>query len=461
MAISKQHYHHLLENIHCKKNESILEKISETIKPNSDAIATHFYSIMMDNKKAAYFIDHDIVKTRLHASLSAWINSAFAYRQNKELISEYIDYQIQIGHIHGRIDIPMSFVVYGMFLIKGEVMRLLRESSLSGDDLATAMILASQIMDLDLALINESYQGDMVINEKDIQSFKLQFSAHNLAIDCERLRASLADWMRELLLNIQQNSINIDTLPIIKHSNFGLWVTHKAKLFLAASEHETLVKLLTNMDESMRTLATEFEQLDKRTLTINLLNRYILKAMWILENIAKEIIDQDSGRDPLTRLFNRRYLDTVLRHETECSLKNNLTFGLVMVDIDFFKKINDTHGHNSGDKVLSQLANILSQQVRAGDFVFRLGGEEFLVVLSDVNDIVLARIGEKVRAEIEKTEFIIAKDTNLAVTVSVGAALHDGHPDFLRTVKLADEALYKAKHTGRNRLMIAQLPVAA
>lgn len=461
MAISKQHYHHLLEKIYCKANEPILGKISETIKPHSDAVATHFYITMMDNKKAAYFINHDIVKTRLHASLSAWIHSAFAYRDNSELINDYIDYQIKIGHIHGRIDIPMSFVVYGMFLIKKEVMRLLRESSLSGDDLPTAMILASQILDINLALINESYQGDMVTNEKDVQSFKLQFSAHNLAMDCERLRASLSDWMRELLLNIQQNSLNADTLPTIKHSNFGLWVTHKAKLFLAAAEHQTLVELLIKMDASMQTLAAEYDRPDKRMAAINSLNLYISKAMWLLENVAKEIITQDSGRDPLTRLFNRRYLDTVLRHETECSLKSNLTFGLVMVDIDFFKQVNDTYGHDGGDRVLSQLANILTQHVRAGDFVFRLGGEEFLVVLSDVNEIVLARVGEKFRAEVESAEFSVAKDTSLAITISIGAALHDGHPDFLRTVKLADEALYKAKHTGRNRVVIAELAVAA
>ncbi|MGR9012930.1 MAG: GGDEF domain-containing protein [Gammaproteobacteria bacterium] len=453
--MSKQHYHHLIERVHCKENESILKKVSAIISPNSDAIATHFYSTMLDNKKAAYFIDHDIVKTRLHTSLSAWINSAFRYRHNSELIDDYINHQIKIGHIHGRIDVPMSFVVYGMFLIKGEVMRLLKESSIDGDDLATAMVLSNQIMDLGLALINESYQGDLVINEKDVQSFKLQFSAHNLAIDCERLRASLSDWMRELLLNIQLNRININTLPNIRHSNFGLWVTHKAKLFLAASEYEMLERLLISMNESMCIFIAEFDQLDQRTEALNALNHYISKAMWLLENIAKEIIDQDSGRDSLTRLFNRRYLDTVLRHETECSLKNALTFGLVMIDIDFFKKVNDTYGHNSGDKVLSQLANILSQHVRAGDFVFRLGGEEFLIVLSEVKEIVLKRIGENIRAEVEKAEFIIETNTHLAITISIGAALHDGHPDFLRTVKLADKALYEAKHRGRNRVVIA------
>jgi len=459
MTISKQHYHNLFEKIHCKENESIIIKISGIIKPNSDAIATHFYNTMLGNAKAAHFINHDIVKKRLHASLSAWINLAFSYSHNSGLINDYVDYQIKIGHIHGRIDLPMSFVVYGMFLIKDEVMQLLKESSLNRDDLAKAMILANQILDLGLALINESYQGDLVVNEKNIQSFKLQFSAHNLALDCERLRASLSDWMRELLLNIQQERVDINSLPTIRHSNFGLWVTHKAKLFLSESEYDMLVLLLSNIDESMSTLIAEFDQLDKRKEALNSLDQYVSKTMWLLENIAKEIIDQDSGRDPLTRLFNRRYLDTVLRHETECSLKKDLTFGLVMLDIDFFKKINDTYGHDSGDKVLEQLASILTQQVRAGDFIFRLGGEEFLIVLSDIDERVLERIGEKIRSAVDCAKFVIEKEPSLAVTISLGVAMHDGHPDFLRTVKLADDALYDAKRNGRNCVVIAEQPV--
>lgn len=461
MAISKQHYRQLFEKIHSKDNEQLIVKISDIINPHSDAIATHFYKTMLDNPKAAYFINHDVVKNRLHASLSAWINSAFTYRGNSELIDTYINYQIDIGHIHGRIDVPMSFVVYGMFLIKGEVMRLLNESSINGADLATAMVLTNQVMDLGLALINESYQGDLVVNEKDVQSFKLQFSAHNLAIDCERLRASLSDWMRELLLNIQQERVSIKGMSSIRHSNFGLWVTHKAKLFLAESEYRMLMQQLNNIDESMCVLIAEFEQPDKRKEILGSLDRYVSKAMWVLENIAKEIMDQDSGRDPLTRLFNRRYLDTVLRHETECSLQNDLTFGLVMLDIDFFKKINDAYGHDSGDRVLEQLADILTHQVRAGDFVFRLGGEEFLIVLSDVNEIVLKRIGEKIRSKVEGAEFNVEKEAKLAVTISIGAVLHDGHPDFLRTVKLADQALYEAKLSGRNCVVIAGQSVVA
>lgn len=456
MSNSKRHYISLLEKVHCKENEEILINISEIVKPHSDDIAKYFYNTMLGNAKAAHFINHDIVKKRLRASMSAWINSAFFYQHNRHLIEEYIHYQIQIGHVHGRIDLPMRLVDYGMYLIKNEVLRLLKESNLDNDEQTATMIVATQCMDIAHALINESYQGDMIVNEKNAQSFKIQFSTQNLAFDCEKLRSSLSDWMRELLLTIQQGRFDVDNMSTVRHSNFGLWVVHKAKLFLATSEYEMLVQLLNSLDESVSVLITEFEQLDKRKEILGELNHFVSKGMWLLEDIAKAIFDQDSGRDPLTRLFNRRYLDTVLRYETECSLKNDLIFGLVMLDIDFFKKINDRYGHDAGDTVLTQLADILTHEIRAGDFVFRMGGEEFLIVLSDINEQVLGKIGEKIRLAVERSNFVIDQGQNLTVTVSVGAALHDGHPDFLRIIKAADDALYEAKNTGRNRLVVAK-----
>ena len=145
-----------------------------------------------------------------------------------------------------------------------------------------------------------------------------------------------------------------------------------------------------------------------------------------------------------------------MRHETECSLQKNLTFGLVMLDIDYFKKINDTFGHDNGDEVLTQFANILSHEVRAGDFVFRLGGEEFLIVLSDINEKLLERIANKIRLEVGNTRIILKNGQELLVTVSAGVAIHDGHPDFQRTLKKADEALYEAKRNGRNCVVVAK-----
>ncbi len=302
-----------------------------------------------------------------------------------------------------------------------------------------------------------------MINEKNAESLKLHVSSQNLAFDYSKLCTSLSEWMRNLLLQITQNKYDASTQGTIRHSNFGLWVSHKAHLFLAGrKELRLLVLQLDNIDEEMRLLGIHV--LDKNVIaieeTLSHLNEHISTTIWILNNLANDTIEEENGRDPLTHLFNRRYLETVMRHETRYSLENGILFGCVMVDIDFFKNVNDTYGHDNGDRVLLQLADILAQQVRAGDFVFRLGGEEFMIVLADVQMPAINIVAEKIRFAVEKFEFKLSNNIPLTLTISVGTAIHDGHPDFKNTIKMADEALYVAKESGRNQVVAApQTPI--
>lgn len=450
-------YHKILAEINAPENALTFAQIRAIIDPHAEDIAHHFYKMLLKNQHAITFINNDIVKYRLKNSLVHWINIAFLYRESQQEQNEYINYQLEIGALHARIDLPVSLVNYGMYLIKNYISELLSDSKLKGKELYTAIILTNQLLDCSLGIINESYQKDHLINEKNSESFKLNFATHNLAFDCERLRTSVSDWMRELLLSIQQEQFNAKHLPTIRHSNFGLWVTHKAKLFLINRiEYTNLVQLLDEIDETLLKLLKEFNNPEQRKILLKELNNYISKSIWLLGEISKEIIEKDSGRDTLTRLFNRRYLDTVLRHETECSLKSDLIFGILIIDIDHFKNINDQFGHDNGDKVLVKVSEILTSNVRIGDFVFRLGGEEFLIVLGDIDNEIIVRIAEKIRQAFEQALFTMNDGQTISVTVSIGTALHDGHPDFNRTIKQADLALYEAKSSGRNCVYVAE-----
>lgn len=453
-------YTKILTTIHQPDNIELLDTLLTIVSPHSEQIAKNFYREMLGNAQAANFLNHDDVKKRLSTSMANWIVSVFLYCDSEQAIEEYQNYQLTVGHIHGKIGLPVYLVNYGMYLIKQDILWLLVNSTLSRQDLGRALILTNQILDCTLQIINESYESDLVINEKNSNAFKIQFSTYHLAFDCERLRTSLSDWMRDLLMGIQQDSFNPNSLATIRHSNFGLWITHKAKFFLAnRPELTSLIYLLNEMDETLHTLIDCLNDKPQKQHLLNHLNTLVSQASWVLGEIAKEIIDQDNGRDSLTRLFNRRFLDTVMRHETASSLKTGVTFGIIIIDIDFFKKINDTYGHDNGDRILAQLADILTHEVRAGDFVFRLGGEEFLIILGDITKRIIHSVAEKIRLTISNTTFKLANNEKLTVTVSIGTSVHDGHPDFQRTIKLADDALYQAKQSGRNRTIAAeQLP---
>lgn len=128
---------------------------------------------------------------------------------------------------------------------------------------------------------------------------------------------------------------------------------------------------------------------------------------------------------------------------------------MLMLDIDHFKQVNDQFGHDGGDRVLQSLASVLGNQMRASDFVFRYGGDEFLVVLGEVDAERAESIAESLRQRVANADILLAANPSVKVTLSIGVAAFDGHPDYLRLVERADKALYSAKHDGRNRCVVA------
>jgi diguanylate cyclase len=167
------------------------------------------------------------------------------------------------------------------------------------------------------------------------------------------------------------------------------------------------------------------------------------------------LTDMEIGRDPLTQLFNRRFLPTILKKEIELSRRKSGSFAVLMLDVDFFKKVNDTYGHESGDRVLQHVAALAMNKVRAGDFIFRYGGEEFLVLLTEVDANQALEVANKIRQHIESTNILLAREQAVKVTASIGIALNDGHPDYQRVIDRADKALYTAKSSGRNCCILA------
>lgn len=158
-------------------------------------------------------------------------------------------------------------------------------------------------------------------------------------------------------------------------------------------------------------------------------------------------------RDGLTKLFNKRYLLERLDSELKFAVRHQTALSLLMLDLDYFKKINDTQGHLAGDAVLAMVASQLSRAVRNEDVVARFGGEEIAVVLRAINLENAMHMGDRLRRLVEGT--IIPFDgKELRVTVSIGAAGYPTTPAKTpdQLVEAADKALYRAKHAGRNRV---------
>jgi diguanylate cyclase (GGDEF)-like protein len=179
---------------------------------------------------------------------------------------------------------------------------------------------------------------------------------------------------------------------------------------------------------------------------------YINESLSVIE--TKRLMGnlrESSLRDPLTGLHNRRYLQEHMDNLVASMTRRKKSIGVIMCDIDYFKQVNDVHGHHAGDLVLKETATRIGKSIRETDVVIRFGGEEFLVILLDINGGESLEVAEKIRRNIEGTRFKVS-DGTLEKTISLGISeFPDDSGTLWECIKFADVALYRAKDQGRNQ----------
>ena len=169
----------------------------------------------------------------------------------------------------------------------------------------------------------------------------------------------------------------------------------------------------------------------------------------------QENIKQVGLLDPLTGINNRRFFEQRIEEEVTLSHRNKTPLSCLFIDLDHFKSINDTHGHQAGDIVLKEVANVLADIMRTSDVLARYGGEEFVILLANTDQNASYEIAERIRNRVEDTPFKVTNKDTLSVTMSIGLSVMDEQSDIKTTKQLvnaADQAVYAAKMSGRNRV---------
>ena len=170
----------------------------------------------------------------------------------------------------------------------------------------------------------------------------------------------------------------------------------------------------------------------------------------------QETLKHLSVRDPLTGLFNRRYMEESMERELIRAQRQAKEMGVIMVDIDYFKRFNDTFGHDGGDALLRKLGNFLQKHVRGSDIACRYGGEEFTLILPEASLEVTHQRAEKIRESVKDLRVHQGQKVLDPITLSMGVAVFPGHGTTHRALlQAADVALYRAKETGRDRVCLA------
>jgi diguanylate cyclase (GGDEF)-like protein len=170
----------------------------------------------------------------------------------------------------------------------------------------------------------------------------------------------------------------------------------------------------------------------------------------------RDTLRQQSLRDPLTGLYNRRFLEEYLVHERVRATRKNRPLSVIMLDIDHFKRVNDTFGHDAGDAVLRRMGLVLQGHVRGSDIACRIGGEEFALLLPEASLVIAYQRAERILDTVRHMQIKHRGQTLGAITVSLGVAAFPKHGDTPEAlIRAADQALYQAKQGGRNKLASA------
>jgi diguanylate cyclase len=432
----------------------VRQRVGEIVRQQAAGLADLFYRNMLADEEARTFLGNDIVNRRLHVALQRWLCELFSGEQQD--LEEIYRHQCSIGEVHARIQVPIVLVMRGARTLKHAVHGYLVESSMGRGELVNATNFVAETIELALDAMTDYFIIDMEKQTRTDEAYRMFALGQNMLAERERQRAAILEWAQQILLKLLADGGTAE-LPEIKHSEFGMWLQHKAAIiFESAPELEQIRLRIEEVEKSLfpKLLESRRNPGDAGTL-MKQIEAGIAEIKFMLGGLFDRFIEVESGRDALTRLLNRRFLPAVLTREMSMARRSGAPFALLLLDLDRFKIINDTYGHAAGDMVLQQAADLVVGSVRAGDFVFRYGGEEMLIVLVEVDKNQALHVAETIRQRFAAEPLRVGDGQTVNITASIGIANYNGHPDYETMLKDADGALYEAKEAGRNRCVVS------
>jgi diguanylate cyclase (GGDEF)-like protein len=275
---------------------------------------------------------------------------------------------------------------------------------------------------------------------KNIISLRIALDKKSVKDMVESLDGVLDKLSLRLIEMIERSDDSTSEIQKIK-KELESYNEHTSTNFKVA--HKKLFVIATALEENTQLLSKDLKGHNDEVTALS-------KKVRLLEKELEEV-KQASKEDFLTKLYNRRALDEFLNIKEAEFERYGRNYSIVMFDLDHFKAVNDTHGHDAGDAVLSAFAKILKKEARSVDVVGRFGGEEFLALLSDTDLDGGVIFAEKVRKHVQEARFMY-KGKRIDVTVSCGVSERKKHASLKNVINSADEYLYKAKTSGRNQV---------
>ncbi|RPH26889.1 diguanylate cyclase [Buttiauxella warmboldiae] len=446
--VIKNEWQLLINKTNTATHQTLIALSDEEIGSLVDA----YYQYMLQDEKAQLFLSTSQVEERLSASMINWLRKVLG--SSREDLSELIAHQRKVGEVHARIGLPIELVARGARKLKYELFQLLlSKAQLTAAEINQAIFFSGMAIDSAIEVMTVAFTPSHQKMMHDQEHFRLLTVYDDMSVERERQLGALKDWENQFIYNVA-TELPFEERVLLSDSEFGLWFSHKGQhIFRQPDLIHKIDSLIQKID---RLIATEFANdsadMLSRIHLLRLLRQDVEQVNMILSSIFEEIVKSENGKDPLTRLLTRRFIPTIMRREIALSIGSGKSFTIALLDIDYFKQINDSYGHSVGDNTLKSIAVWLHEHVRSSDYVFRYGGEEFMLLLVETPLAQAQTLMERLRNDIASQVIEVDVNTSFNITISAGLAEFDNHPDYQWLINKADKMLYQAKNNGRNRI---------
>lgn len=433
--------------LHCHIKPAVRQKLAEIVRTAGPHLIARFQAAFRNEAALSELLSEEMFQAQVFLPLRNWLTELFPPDHAPDF-RRMVEHQLAASSALARINMPIQHVSKALRILVDGVRSEIVEAEDNKEHMIAMLNLSFGTFDIALEIVKAGYNRAFTRAARNEEAYRLFALGQNLAEEREAQRAAIAEWTQNILFSVVAGFDDQQQTPLWE-SEFGLWLTHRGNvIFEGMAELKQVGATIDNIDNHILPMLGDKQKLMTYLSMLQAKISVIKSLLGECFNTATRI---EGGHDPLTRMLNRRFMDTVLSREVILARKKQKGLTLLMVDLDHFKTINDKHGHTGGDTVLQQCATRILECVRLSDFVFRYGGEEFLVVLTETTGNSALITAERLLKTISNEAILLPNEQTVHLSASIGVAEYNGHPDYLKLVKSADNALYQAKLNGRNQ----------
>lgn len=423
----------------------IRAKAAEIAVAHAHYLSIEFYRIVRIDPHAEEFLSNEQVERQLKSAMERWIINVLSAQVDD--VERLIQIQHTVAEVHARIGIPVEIVEMGFRVLKKILYPVIFSSDYSAAEKLQVYHFSINSIDIAMEVMTRAFTFSDSSASKEDENYRIFSLLENAEEEKERQIASILSWEIDIIYKVLLDSDLGSSLPL-SQADFGLWFNHKGRhYFSGIAEVGHISRLIQDFDGIFNQTMRNTRNLNNRSLRVKFLlqiRNTVSQIITLLRELFEEVSRHEVGMDVLTKLLNRRFLPTIFKREIVHANRTGTPLSVLIIDVDKFKEINDTWGHNTGDEILRKVSQAFYDNVRSSDYVFRYGGDEFIIVLTEASENETLRTAERIRSRVEKTKLKAANGEDIALSLSIGAAMFNGHPDYERLIQVQNPQSWSA-----------------